>query len=211
MITSTLINQLGEVLPVLPTEIWLKIEDYLLEHYKNEHKRVHGRYLQESFKKIKYAIYWMNDFDDDIFNEAYSDDSTFTNIESVIRFMKQRWTVHDKQINNVFEHHGFTVFPTNWDIFVRVNVFVRVGYHEDYDSYDGYCGYLILPEEKIEEFYSHKWIVKSQNNGPFQRGKRLLLPCHKLAWINRSEGVEIQGFTSYEDELEAKEYGYDFD
>ena len=210
MITTQIISELEKVLPVLPTEIWLKIEDYLLEYYRNEHKRVHGRYLQESFNKTKYAILWMNDFDENSFIEAYSDDSTFTNIQSVIRYMKQQWILHDKEINNVYEHHGFTVFPTNWDIFVRINVFDRVGYYMDYDSYDGYSGYLKLPEEKIEEFYSHKWIVKSQNKGPFQRGKRLLLPCHRLGWRYQIQGVKMGGYTCYEDEIEAMEYGYDF-
>ena len=207
MITPTLINQLGEVLPVLPTEIWLKIEDYLINYYKNEHKKTHGKYLEESLYSLKLAIFCMYHCDQHVFNRLYINYSAFKNIQKVIDCIQNKWIYHDKQVNAVLKHHPFTVFPTNWDILVREHVYDEIGPEEYYETYDGYQSFLIIENEKMDELETHKWVV---NNSYLDNGKRLLLPCHKLAWINRSEGVEIQGFTSYEDELEAKEYGYDF-
>tara|TARA_B100000989_G_C19519284_1_gene463280 strand:+ start:1948 stop:2568 length:621 start_codon:yes stop_codon:yes gene_type:complete len=206
MISQKIIIELGEVLPILPPEIWNKIDDYLLEHYKNEHKKKHGKYFQESLYKLKLAIFCIYHCDQDIFNVEYFSDSLFKNIQTVINCIKNKWIYHDKQVNAVVKHYPFTVFPTNWDILIREHVYDEIGPGENYETYDGYIG-LMIENEKIDKLVTHKWQVDNSNSN---NGKRLLIPCHKLAWVNRCEGVEIQGFTSYEDELEAREYGYDF-
>ena len=206
MISQKIIIELGEVLPILPPEIWNKIDDYLLEHYKNEHKKKHGKYFQESLYKLKLAIFCIYHCDQDIFNVEYFSDSLFKNIQKVINCIKNKWIYHDKQVNAVVKHYPFTVFPTNWDILIREHVYDEIGPGENYETYDGYIG-LMIENEKIDKLVTHKWQVDNSNSN---NGKRLLIPCHKLAWVNRCEGVEIQGFTSYEDELEAREYGYDF-
>ena len=208
MISQKIIIELGEVLPVLPPEIWNKIQDYLLEYYKNEHKKTHGKYLQESLYSLKLAIFCMYNCDQDIFNVEYFSDSAFKNIQKVINCIQNKWIYHDKQVNGVIRHYPFTVFPTNWDLFVREHIYDEIGPEEHYETYDGYKSFLMIENEKMDELETHKWQVDNTNSN---NGKRLLLPCHKLGWINRYEGIEIQGFTSYEDELEDREYGYDFD
>ena len=208
MISQKIIIELGEVLPILPPEIWNKIQDYLLKYYRNEHKKAHGRYLQESLYSLKLALFWMYNCDQDIFNVEYFSDSAFKNIQKVINCMQNKWIYHDKQVNGVIRHYPFTVFPTNWDLFVREHIYDEIGPEEHYETYDGYKSFLMIENEKMDELETHKWQVNNRNSSD---GKRLLLPCHKLGWINRYEGIEIQGFTSYEDELEDREYGYDFD
>tara|TARA_B100002019_G_C21116587_1_gene521193 strand:- start:124 stop:750 length:627 start_codon:yes stop_codon:yes gene_type:complete len=208
MISQKIIIELGEVLPILPPEIWNKIQDYLLEYYRNEHKKTHGKYLQESLYSLKLALFCMYNCDQDIFNVEYFSDSAFKNIQKVINCMQNKWIYHDKQVNGVIRHYPFTVFPTNWDLFVREHIYDEIGPEEHYETYDGYKSFLMIENEKMDELETHKWQVNNRNSSD---GKRLLLPCHKLGWINRYEGIEIQGFTSYEDELEDREYGYDFD
>ena len=208
MISQKIIIELGEVLPILPPEIWNKIQDYLLEYYRNEHKKTHGKYLQESLYSLKLALFCMYNCDQDIFNVEYFSDSAFKNIQKVINCIQNKWIYHDKQVNGVIRHYPFTVFPTNWDLFVRKHIYDEIGPEEHYETYDGYKSFLMIENEKMDELETHKWQVDNSNSN---NGKRLLIPCHKLGWINRYEGIEIQGFTSYEDELEDREYGYDFD
>ena len=208
MISQKIIIELGEVLPILPPEIWNKIQDYLLEYYRNEHKKTHGKYLQESLYSLKLALFCMYNCDQDIFNVEYFSDSAFKNIQKVINCMQNKWIYHDKQVNGVIRHYPFTVFPTNWDLFVREHIYDEIGPEEHYETYDGYRSFLMIENEKMDELETHKWQVDNRN---FNNGKRLLLPCHKLGWINRYEGIEIEHYTCYEDELEDREYGYDFD
>ena len=208
MISQKIIIELGEVLPILPPEIWDKIQDYLLVYYRNEHKKTHGKYLQESLYSLKLALFWMYNCDQDIFNVEYFSDSAFKNIQKVINCIQNKWINHDKQVNGVIRHYPFTVFPTNWDLFVREHIYDEIGPGEYYETYDGYKSFLMIENEKMDELETHKWQVDNSNSN---NGKRLLLPCHKLGWINRYEGIEIEDYTSYEDELEDREYGYDFD
>lgn len=208
MISQKIIIELGEVLPILPPEIWDKIQDYLLVYYRNEHKKTHGRYVEESLYSLKLALFWMYNCDQDIFNVEYFSNSAFKNIQKVINCMQNKWIYHDKQVNGVIRHYPFTVFPTNWDLFVREHIYDEIGPEEHYETYDGYKSFLMIENEKMDELETHKWQVDNRNSSD---GKRLLLPCHKLGWINRYEGIEIEHYTCYEDELEDREYGYDFD
>ena len=189
MISRKIINELGEVLPVLPPEIWEKIDDYLLEHYKNEHKKKHGKYFQESLYKLKLAIFCIYHCDQHIFNAEYFSDSLFKNIQKVINYIQNKWIYHDKQVNGVIRHYPFTVFPTNWDLFIREHFYDKIGPEEHYETYDGYMCFLMIENEKIDELKNRKWQVNNTNSN---NGKRLLLPCHKLGWVNRNEGIEIQ-------------------
>ena len=190
MITEKIKQELGEILPVLPPEIWNIIEDYLISYYKKEHKKKHGIYLTKSFIELKESVNWIDRF----LNISFKEDSAVKNIRFVIKYIKTKWIDHNKDTRSVIEFNKFYVYNTNWDIFIRNHVYDRVGCDGEYRAYDWYSDYLNASSEEIKELVSHRWIVSSNNTGPFKPGKRLNIQCHKLGWINFLDGVKNRGY-----------------